>query len=403
MIRPCSASGAGTVGSVPARDLGGHDVCAFDAGIPIGAAALALQYGRRAAAAASTLTGSAFAVDDRAVLAHLLLPLVVGDPVVPAPPRRVPGGGHVHADVAAGDERLLSALVASEPGADAERVSALAQGCWLPVTPYRPPAGGAFVRRRTPIRASTNKRDDSTLTPSDVVVVDMTAMWAGPLCTMLLAEWGATVVTVEPDARRDGLRRSPAQFAVLDGGKARRPWDLHRPADRRAFEDLLATADVLVDSFSDRVLPNLGYGTAALAAINPELVHLAIRAFPTGTPEGSWVAYGRGVHAALGLGLVDGVPQPALLAYPDPLAGLLACAEVLAVLALPGPERPTVDVSLATAAAPLVATAGGHPIGVFDEGALSWLRDVTGGRPGPVLVPRRGRAPRPRDRWDGGR
>ncbi len=54
----------------------------------------------------------------------------------------------------------------------------------------------------------------------------MTAMWAGPLCTRLLAEWGAEVTTIEPAVRPDGFRGSPAQFAVLDVGKRRVDLDL---------------------------------------------------------------------------------------------------------------------------------------------------------------------------------
>ena len=46
----------------------------------------------------------------------------------------------------------------------------------------------------------------------------MTAMWAGPLCTRLLKDWGARVRTIEPAVRPDGLRGSPAQFAVLASG-----------------------------------------------------------------------------------------------------------------------------------------------------------------------------------------
>ena len=60
-------------------------------------------------------------------------------------------------------------------------------------------------------------------------MLDLTAMWAGPLCTLLLAEWGASVTTVEPAVRPDGLRGSPAQFAVLDRGKRRVDLDLRTP------------------------------------------------------------------------------------------------------------------------------------------------------------------------------
>jgi crotonobetainyl-CoA:carnitine CoA-transferase CaiB-like acyl-CoA transferase len=206
----------------------------------------------------------------------------------------------------------------------------------------------------------------------------MTAMWAGPLCTRLLADWGASVVTVEPAARPDGLRQSPAQFAVLDHGKRRVPWDLRDNAGRAAFESAVATADVLVESFSSRVLPNFGYPPEALQRVNPRLTLVTIRAFPSSSPEASWVAYGRGVHAASGLGMVGGNAAPSLLAYPDPLAGLAAFRTILATLG--GPGGSVEEVSLAGVISPLLAPSG-HPLGAVDGGAIARL-----GPPGPVLV-----------------
>ena len=102
-----------------------------------------------------------------------------------------------------------------------------------------------------------------------MAVLDLTTMWAGPLCTHLLAEWGAQVTTVEPAIRPDGLRGSPGQFAAFAQGKRRVPWDLREREDRLAFEEAVRQADVLVESFSDRVLPNLGYPTDELWRLNP--------------------------------------------------------------------------------------------------------------------------------------
>jgi len=271
-----------------------------------------------------------------------------------------------------GDEEALLLALAEDGSRDAEQLAVVAQECRLPVTPYRSvPCDWSPV----PARARAGER---TRRPPDVTVVDMTAMWAGPLCTRLLAEWGAAVITVEPAARPDGVRRSPAQFAVLDRGKRRVPWDLGRPSDRAAFEAAIAGADVLVESFSARVLPNLGYPAEVLQRVNPRLSIVAIRAFPSTSPEGSWVAFGRGVHAASGLGTVGGAPVPSLLAYPDPLAGLAAFGTTLD--ALGGPGGTFEEVSLAGAISPLLSVAG-RPLGTVDAAAIATL-----GPPGPVFV-----------------
>jgi len=349
----------------------------LDAGVPRGTAALALEIAARAAGAVSTLTGRRYVVDPAAVLAHVLLPLVVGDTPEPAAPRPAPGGGWVHADLLAEDEALFTVLAEHDP--DAERWAAAAQECRLPVTPYRDPprsCDGAVPA----VVGCTNAK--IRVEPCAVRVLDLTAMWAGPLATMQLAGWGARVTTVEPVVRPDGLRSSPAQFGVLDTGKRRVRWDLRMDEGRAAFEEGVRQADVLVESFSDRVMTNLGYDRAGLRRLNPELVVVAVRAFPHGSDERSWVAYGRGVHAASGLGIVAGLPQPALVAYPDPLAGLSAFAAVLAALAEPGPHD--VDVSLAGAIAPLVGTRA--PIDAVDDDAIDALREATAGRPGAVIV-----------------
>ena len=103
---------------------------------------------------------------------------------------------------------------------------------------------------------------------------------------------------------------------------------------------------MLVESFSDRVLPTLGYPTDELWRLNPRLRVISIRAFA----HSPWVAFGRGVHAASGLGMIAGEPTPALLAYPDPLAGLTAFSAALRALAADGGAE--IEVSLAGAMAP---------------------------------------------------
>ncbi len=339
----------------------------YDAGIPRGTAALALDLAAEAAEAASSLTGIPHRVDPAAVFAHLLLPLVVGDEQTPSSPQAAPGGGWIHEDVLDEDQALLALLVAEPPPPDAEALAARAQACRLPVTPYRTTAA-AWTS------CPNEARGLRVVRPADVTVLDLTAMWAGPLCTRLLADWGAQVTTVEPVVRPDGLRSSPGQFAAFAQGKRRVPWDLRERDDRAAFEEAIGRADVVVESFSDRVLPNLGYPIDELRRLNPRLRVISIRAFA----HSSWVAFGRGVHAASGLGMIAGTPTPALLAYPDPLAGLAAFGAALRALSTA--DGAEIEISLAGAIAPLLPTAG-RPLGVADPDAIAQLA-----LPGPALV-----------------
>jgi crotonobetainyl-CoA:carnitine CoA-transferase CaiB-like acyl-CoA transferase len=290
------------------------------------------------------------------------------------PPRPVDGGGWAHVDVVPDDRQLLELL--ARDATDAEDLAARAQECRLPVTPYR--SGPAAWSWAPPVVARSRELD-----PGDVRVLDLTAMWAGPLATAQLAAWGASVTTVEPPFRPDGLRRSPRQFAALDVGKRRVSWDLRVPVDRARFEDAVGAADVLVESFSSRVMANLGYPREVLHRINPGVALVSVRAFPPSSAEASWVAFGRGVHAASGLGIVEGRPAPAQLAYPDALAGLLTFGAVLDAIA--GEPPATIEVSLAAAVAPLLPTAG-RPLAAADPATVDRLRVATGGRPGGVIV-----------------
>ena len=297
------------------------------------------------------------------MFAHLLLPLVVGDRVESAPPRLAPGGGALHVDVIADDEPLLAALIADRPDADAEVIASVAQECRLPVTPYRSRDRACLAvdrRASTDVTARRRRRQ-----PDEVTIVDLTAMWAGPLCTALLAAWGAKVVTVESRARPDGMRGSPRQFRVLDAGKRRVDLDLRRIDGRAAFDELLRGADVLIDSFSSRVLPSWGYDLDGLVRVNARLSSVRIRAFDEddeGAPERTWVGYGRGVHAVSGLGVHRGRLHPAPFAYPDPLAGFAAFATVLELLAVGAAEHRVVSLA-------------GH-----DRSARTWTRTTAGRR-----------------------
>lgn len=335
--------------------------------------------------------------------ARLVAPLVLeGDWPSPAPPLPVEDGA-VHADLAGPDleafSRLWSTLTVepgerSVGGMAAERLAAEAQVWRLPVTPYRCLADAARAlsaapNRPTPpsIAAASQVRKDGPMAPDDgapsqvrvprddgatsrvrkdeparrwrgrdqPLVVDLTALWAGPLATALLADLGAEVVKVDPAARPDGLARHRAFHRQLNSAKQVVDLDLRDDSGRRRFEALLDRADLLIDSFSRRVMPNFGYSRPALAARWPRLAALSITAFPTSVPEADWIAYGPGVHAAMGLG--DRGPgrsfEPAPVAYPDALAGLAAFASAAELLAR-GPSAPAgAEVSLAAAVTPL--------------------------------------------------
>ena len=297
----------------------------------------------------------------RIVLDELTLPLRV-EPSWPPPAAPIRAGdGWIHDETVDadldrhGDSAVLADLIAAKAGESAEAIAAAAQEMRLPVTPYRPRS------RVVPVPSLPSPVDRSADEPIDATgrrVVDLTTHWAGPLATRLLAERGAEVVKVDPTCRPDGFRARPALYAALNAAKEVIDLDLRRDTDRATFEALLADADLVVESFSRRVLANFGYDPARLAALGVHASTLAIRAFPVGRPEWNWLAYGPGAHAASGLALPhdrpDGPPLAAPIAYPDVLAGMAAAAHGLRLLGRAGRYR---EITLAGAIAPLVERA----------------------------------------------
>lgn len=263
----------------------------------------------------------------------------------------------IHVEVVDADLPIFEALLDQHGTEDAEAFSSRCQTMRLPVCPYRRPDPERTAQNtpKTSVGPDIADRFDEPADLGGKLVVDMTAHWAGPLGAKLLAEAGATVVKIDPDCRPDGFRDRPAVYDHLNGEKDVISYDLRLGPDRDRFEKLLEKADLLIESFSRRVMGNLGYGWPQLKRLSPRLSLLSVRAFPGAGQNADWLGYGPGVHAAAGLaawsfGLapnhpeghqIGSVPMPAPIAYPDFLTGIAAYARSTSQLAADQPESGT--------------------------------------------------------------
>jgi hypothetical protein len=191
-------------------------------------------------------------------------------------------------------------------------------------------------------------------TPPAPFVVDLAALWAGPLATACLLRAGATVVKVEDPGRPDGARRGdPAFHDLLNGGKRSVAVDLASPAGRSALAALVERADIVVTAGRARAIAGLGLDPPAALAGATDKVWLAITAYGWGSPR-----VGFGDDAAAAAGLVawhpgDGEPRFAADAVADPVCGALAARAAHDAWARGG--RWFVDASLSGAAASVAA------------------------------------------------
>jgi hypothetical protein len=188
-------------------------------------------------------------------------------------------------------------------------------------------------------------------------VVDLSALWAGPLATSCLLRAGATVVKVEDIRRPDGARRGdPAFHDLLNGGKLSVALDLSSPDGRRALAALAERADIVVTSARARAVEALGLDPEAALAAASDKVWVAITAH--GWRSGR-VGFGDDVAAAAGLVAWhpgDGEPRFAADAIADPVCGALAAHAALAAWRRGG--RHFLDASLVGAARAVAPPAG---------------------------------------------
>ncbi|WP_260582923.1 CoA transferase [Sphingopyxis sp. PET50] len=184
-------------------------------------------------------------------------------------------------------------------------------------------------------------------TAGDGIVVDLSALWAGPYCGALLAEAGHAVVKVESNGRPDPTRlHTPQLDARLNGGKKLVSMDL----DTAELLAVIGAARVLITSARPHALARLGLDEAGLFAINPGLLWIAITAHGWTGDAAMRVGFGDDCAAAGGLVRWEG-EAPRFLgdALADPLTGMTAAT--LALEALADGRCGLLDVSLARTAA----------------------------------------------------
>ncbi len=189
-------------------------------------------------------------------------------------------------------------------------------------------------------------RNDLTGPLSGVRVVEATTTWAGPMCSCLLADFGADVIKVE-HPQGEVARFSPPflpgvdpplsfMHATVNRNKRSLALDLRPDEGRAVFLDLVRGADVFVENFRPGTLASWGLGYPDVKAVKPDIVYVSISGYGQYGPNSERVGYDPLAQAASGYMSLNGSPDgdpvksPTFLA--DDLGGVHGALAAMAAL-----------------------------------------------------------------------
>jgi succinate--hydroxymethylglutarate CoA-transferase len=177
-----------------------------------------------------------------------------------------------------------------------------------------------------------------------IKVIDFTRVFAGPYCTMLLADLGADVVKIEIPVKGDLLRTQGPPFfhgmgitfLATNRNKRSITLDLQSEQGKKIAYDLCMNADVLVENFRPDVMPRLGLGYQQLAPKNPKLVYGAISGLGADGPDrlqGALDVTIQGIGGYMSItGEVGGRPMKLGTSAFDMVSGMNCQSAILAAL-----------------------------------------------------------------------
>lgn len=209
-----------------------------------------------------------------------------------------------------------------------------------------PDTAPAWLRVLESTDPGTQKRDWP-------LVIDLSALWAGPLCTQLLQLGGARIIKVESVSRPDGARFGTQEFFdLLNADKESVALDFRTQAGRTQLAALIEQADVVIESARPRAMSQLGVDVSALVKRRKNFTWLSITGYGRSGPEANWIAFGDDAAVAAGLAVLSGSAEAPVFcgdAIADPLAGLHAALAAQASWQAGGSRL--LDISLCNVAA----------------------------------------------------
>lgn len=178
---------------------------------------------------------------------------------------------------------------------------------------------------------------------SDVKVLDLTRVLAGPYCTMMLADLGAEIIKVEQptigdDSRAFGpyVEGESGYFMSINRNKESMTVNLKSPEGKEIIKAMVKEVDVVVENFRPGTMKKLGLDYEVLKEINPRIIYAASTGYGQSGPYSQRPAYDAVVQAMGGImsitGQADGEPTRVGSSIGDIIAGIMTAIGVLAAL-----------------------------------------------------------------------
>ena len=178
---------------------------------------------------------------------------------------------------------------------------------------------------------------------SDIKVLDLTRVLAGPYATMVLADLGAEIIKIEQPEKGDDSRAygpykngESAYFMSLNRNKESITLNLKTLEGKEILKELVKKVDVLVENFRPGTMEKLGLGYEVLKEMNSRLIYASSTGYGQTGPYSQRPAYDAVVQAMGGImsitGQADGVPTRVGTSIGDIAAGLFCAIGILAAL-----------------------------------------------------------------------
>ena len=136
-----------------------------------------------------------------------------------------------------------------------------------------------------------------------IKVLDLSRVLAGPYCTMMMADFGADVIKIEPPKVGDDSRAftpflgsESAYFMSLNRNKRSMSLDFKNPKHCEIFKEMVKQADVVVENYRPGTMEKFGLGWDVLKEINPRLIYAACSGFGRTGPYTKKPAYDHHEH-----------------------------------------------------------------------------------------------------------